>query len=300
MDIYSRKLPTIRQLQYFLAICEEYSFRKAANKLNISQPPLSNQIKELEEKLEVRLFLRNTQKVMLTKEGELFRLKATSLLQELTLISNLFNETTTDKILLGMTKILCFDFIPKFKKFLNQFSTFVDVYKNQYTSKELLTELQRNNVNAIFISEYYNENIINEKYLLVHQEPMILVLPETHPASHDDYVDLNDVTHLPLFWFARYLQPVFYDQCEKVFNKLLCPVEKITELSDTLSMLLDVSLGNSIMLLPQSMIHANIQGVVYKRLHSYYEKQLTINIFLVWKDDNKLINNIVDYFRLNK
>lgn len=52
--IYSRHLPTIKQLQYFLVVCEEGNFRKAASKLWISQPPLSMQIKVLEEKLKPR------------------------------------------------------------------------------------------------------------------------------------------------------------------------------------------------------------------------------------------------------
>ncbi|WP_239324995.1 helix-turn-helix domain-containing protein [Snodgrassella gandavensis] len=60
MNIYSKRLPTIKQLQYFVAVCEESSFRGAAERLGVSQPPLSVQIKDLEEKLEVILFLRNS------------------------------------------------------------------------------------------------------------------------------------------------------------------------------------------------------------------------------------------------
>lgn len=45
MDIYSKRLPSIKQLQYFIAVCEEMSFTRAAKKLGMSQPPLTTQIK---------------------------------------------------------------------------------------------------------------------------------------------------------------------------------------------------------------------------------------------------------------
>lgn len=301
MEIYNRRLPTIRQLQYFLAVCEECSFRKAANKLGVSQPPLSNQIKDLEEKLEIRLFLRTTQKVMLTEEGEVFRSRSKKILQELSLISGIFKQDAVGKVVLGMTKTLAFDFIPKFKQFITEFSDVAEIYKHNYTSRELLTELQKDNVHLAFISGCHNSNSGDEQYLLVHQESMILVLPESHPSSSNEYVDLNDVTDLPLFWFARHQQPEFYDQCELVFKKLVYPVVKRAELSDTLSMLLEVSLGKGILLLPQSVTHAKIPGIVYKRLEPDLEQQLLINVFLVWKDSvggRAFINEIVDYFKV--
>lgn len=300
MEIYSRRLPTIRQLQYFLAVCDECSFVKAANKLGVSQPPLSNQIKDLEGKLQVRLFLRTTQKVMLTEEGEVFRLKAKKILQELSLISELFKQDVVDKVILGMTKTLAFDFIPKFKGFITNFSDVTEIYKHSYTSRELLTELQKENVHLAFISDCHNTNSSDEQYLLVHQEPMVLVLPESHPSSGCDFVDLNDVTDLPLFWFARHLQPEFYDQCEQVFKKLIYPVVKRAELPDTLSMLLEVSLGKGILLLPQSVALAKIPGIVYKRLKPEHERSLLIDVFLVWKNsggERAFINEIVDYFK---
>ena len=62
----------LRHLKYFQIVANERSFTKAAEKLNISQPPLSRQIKDLENELGVKLFIRKYKNLELTKQGELF------------------------------------------------------------------------------------------------------------------------------------------------------------------------------------------------------------------------------------
>ena len=298
MDIYSRRLPTIKQLQYFIAVCEELSFTGAAEKLGISQPPLSTQIKNLEETLQITLFLRNSHKIVLTKEGEILKSKVTKLLNGLCTIVKSTKTNCFEKVIIGSTKTLSFDYIPFFRLFFSEFRDETEIYKHNYTSKELLFELQKGNIDFAIVSDYSNRNF-SENSLLIYQEPMMLVLPTKHPCSQLNKVNLSDVTDLPLFWFKQHLNPFFYEQCDKVFNRLDKPIIRRAELADNLSMLLEVALGNGMMLLPQSKAQAKVDGVSYKKLITNQNDKLKINIYLVWRKNLKITpvnKTIIDFF----
>jgi len=73
----------LRHFRYFLAVAEELNFTKAAEKLFISQPPLSRQIKDLENEIGAQLFIRNNRKVILTEAGKYFKEEITSQLENL-------------------------------------------------------------------------------------------------------------------------------------------------------------------------------------------------------------------------
>ncbi|KQO24981.1 LysR family transcriptional regulator [Flavobacterium sp. Leaf82] len=77
----------LRHLKYFLAVAEELNFTKAAEKLFISQPPLSRQIMELENEIQAKLFIRNNKKVELTEAGKYFEKEVRELFQNLERIS---------------------------------------------------------------------------------------------------------------------------------------------------------------------------------------------------------------------
>lgn len=79
----------IRQLKYFLAIVQEGQFTKAAKKLNITQPPMSQQIKQLEDEIGMQLFIRESRSVILTEAGNILRVRAEQIL-------NLVESTTKE------------------------------------------------------------------------------------------------------------------------------------------------------------------------------------------------------------
>ncbi len=75
------KLMELRHIRYFMAVAEEMNFTRAAEKLSIAQPPLSRQIKDLEEELGARLFERSSHSLRLTEEGILFKQYASRILE---------------------------------------------------------------------------------------------------------------------------------------------------------------------------------------------------------------------------
>jgi Mn-dependent DtxR family transcriptional regulator len=72
----------LRHLRYFIAVAEELNFSRAAERLNVSQPPLSRQIRDLESELKVKLFERNRQEVKLTRVGRTLLARARELMHD--------------------------------------------------------------------------------------------------------------------------------------------------------------------------------------------------------------------------
>lgn len=105
----------LRHLRYFIAVIEEQSFTKAAEKLCMAQPPLSKQIKNLEESLGVELIDRSSRPLKPTKSGEIFYANALIILNKVTetkaLTHNLQNSEDTIKI--GFVVSLLYGLLPK-------------------------------------------------------------------------------------------------------------------------------------------------------------------------------------------
>ena len=104
----------LRQLRYFLAVAQELNITRAAERLNMSQPPLSNQIRALEEELGVTLFVRGKRRLTLTEEGSFLLQRAAQLLdledktrQELTTMKDGISGTLCLGMVEGRTPYLC-------------------------------------------------------------------------------------------------------------------------------------------------------------------------------------------------
>lgn len=282
--IIKTKLPTTKQLQCFTAVCHELNFRKAAEKLNMTQPPLTRQIQALEDLIGQDLFLRNTHEVLLTKAGQ-------ELLEEIepllaSLAETIRSVSISKKVKLGYTRFVNFENIPPIFQQLSQFDSQIDSISENFTSQQLLHNLLKGKLDIILIGEkVFTDN--NVRFEKIYREPLMLVIPSKHIASNNQNVALNEVADLPLYWFARNENPAYYDKCEAYFSSLPFTLKKIPEPKDSIMMFDKIAKGRGFALMPRSVCNFQQQGCCWKELAKEDNENLNIDIYMAVRNNEK-------------
>lgn len=279
-------LPTVKQLQCFLAVAQELNFRKAAERINMTQPPLTRQIRCLEDLLGYELFTRNTHGVHLTKSGNDLLIEAEKIL---CLISGLkaLNARNVDKIRVGATNTLNFENISPIAGALNALVGIESADVHNMNSSQLIQSLQKSSLDIALIGEQNTRVEEDVSFHWIYREPLLLAMPSSHKAATQHQVSLEDVSELPLFWFPWSANPAFYEKCEKLFEKLPFPLKRIKEPDDTIVMLSKVAKGNAIALMPRSMCTFYNEGLCYKELTDSHSKHLNIDVYAAIKNNDR-------------
>ncbi|WP_421507780.1 LysR family transcriptional regulator [Erwinia rhapontici] len=294
MDSINNKLPSIKQLQCFLVVAQELNFRRAAERLRMTQPPLTRQIKLLEEVLGCALFIRNTHEVRLTEGGRKLVPKATQLMNDLTHCVDEMN-TEQSRLRMGLTRTLSFDNIPQVSDRINQFLSHEEIDIQNLTSIQLLQLLSKGQMDMVIIGEKSLHSEQDFSFHWIYREPLLLVMPSSHPASLQDKVALADIADLPLFWFPRHANPLYYDKCEAYFRHLSFTLERVKEPDDSLVLLSSIARGKGMTLMPQSMCTFHQQGLCYRTLTDDAAQSLNIDVYVATrKNDTRewVINGI--------
>ncbi|WP_442799234.1 LysR family transcriptional regulator [Pantoea vagans] len=285
-NLISNNLPSVKQLQCFLAVAHELNFRRAAERLRMTQPPLTRQIKCLEAVLERQLFSRNTHDVSLTEAGRELVAKAERLLQALSEMKK--GSSSSEKALrIGLTRTLNFELIESINEQINKLNAGDDVETPHLTSAQLLQCLSKNTLDLVLTGEKGtgHEDIV--QYRWVCREPLMMAMPAMHPASLKEKVSLEDVCDLPLFWFARSANPTFYDKCESYFDRLNYTLRRVKEPEDSLVMLTHIARGKGFALMPQSKCTFNQEGLCYRELSDNESQKLNIDVYAATRRNEK-------------
>ncbi|MBP1934538.1 LysR family transcriptional regulator [Ammoniphilus resinae] len=191
----------IRQLRYFLAIAKEEQITRAAKTLNMEQPPLSRQLKLMEQELGVKLFERNGKQLKLTQAGVILQKKAESLIHQL-------NETMTeiqeiDQGLRGTLSIgsvfSCVSLLPeKIKHFRKRYPDviFKILEGDHFTLGEYL---ENRNIELVITRLPFESNYAPDKYAIRHlpSDPFVIVVPQGWNNSQHS-ICMRDIASLPL------------------------------------------------------------------------------------------------------
>ncbi|MEO8780042.1 MAG: LysR family transcriptional regulator [Rhodanobacter sp.] len=202
-----------RQLRYFVAIVEEGSFSRAAERLHVSQPPLSTQIKSLESELGARLLERNNRGVSLTAAGSVFYAEAVATLARLEharVKTQQADRGDSGMLAVGFVSIADYSILPPALKSFRAAFPMVEVQLHELTTDAQIRELRATRLDLGIALAPVDEPDLTFKGIM--REELVLAAPSDHPAvKGDGPIDLRTLSKASFIVPPREIASGLYD-----------------------------------------------------------------------------------------
>lgn len=284
----------LRHIRYFLAVAEELHFRKAAEKLFISQPGLSRQIKILEAELGVVLFERHNRKVVLTEVGAYLKDELSAQLQTLShTIANakLIQEGKKGALKIGYVGSAMQEVIPNLLlKFENNNPDILYNLK-ELDNKKQIEDLLSFTIDLGFVRLERIPKTLKSKVIL--KENFCLVLQENHPLRKENFESLRQLQKTSFILFDAKYSASYYEKVMQIFNDCgFSPlISHNTIHSSSIFKLVENNFGVSIV--PKSLAKKRGYKVKFIELENIPQKT---NLSMIWnqKNGNPILKNFLE------
>ena len=298
----------LRHLRYFVAVAEEGHITRAAERLGMQQPPLSQQIKAIERELDVQLLRRKARGVELTNAGRAFLQEARTMLAQL----DRAVETTRSaargeqgRLCVGVTSTApLHPLVPRAIRAFREAVPMVSLTLEECLSNELVERLQNESMDAAFIRTSRS----GEDGLMVHallEEAMVVAMPSTHVLAQGNRGTAVSLRRLANETFILYGPPGtgMYDATIAAclaagFNprvgNLGASTQQAPRITSTLSL---VSAGLGISFVPSSLQRVNIDGVVYRPLKGAAQPTAVLNLASRRGDPSVVVRQFISVVR---
>jgi DNA-binding transcriptional LysR family regulator len=285
----------LRRLRYFVVAAEELNFSRAAERLRIAQPPLSAQIKRLENGLGVLLFDRTGRAVRLTDAGYVLLEEARRIFIQLEQTARMVERVGSGKV--GRLSI---GFVPSatnevLPSVLNEFRKSlpdVELFLHEMMPDQVVQRLHGRQIDVGFFYLPFDDSALDIRP--VSREPLVVALPQTHPLARELEIDLRTLEREPFVLPRRYNMPGLYGQVTEVCRLAgFTPkaVQKDVWLMQTIVGL--VASGIGVALVPASLRNFRRKGVVYKTVRGLSP---TVEMGVVWRrsDSSAVLSAFLD------
>ena len=257
----------LRHLRYFVAVAEECHFGRAAERLHIAQPPLSQQIRQLEAELGVQLLTRSTRRVELTPAGARYLERARVILagvdaagEEAVLVA----DGRIGRVAIGFTGSATYELLPSLSRRLRLQSPNLELdLRGELLTPSQVTGLLDRTLDVGFLRPPVRVPEIDLHPL--RREPLVVVLPESHPQTAQTQVTLTDLADEPFISYPSHHRSVVHDAVLDACQAAGFTPRAI-EVAETSTLVSFVAAGLGVALVPASVQHLRITGAVYRPL----------------------------------
>lgn len=251
-------------LRYFTVLAEELHFGRAAQRLAITQPPLSSAIKALENELQVRLLLRSSKHVQLTPAGAAFLDEARHILEHVARAKTLAKAVAKGvrgRLDVGVAGSLIYREVPTIVKQFELQHPDIDLVLREMSTAEQIAALVHGQLHAGFVNAPAVPPQL--KSLPLSNDEFVLCLPKSHSMAGKPAIDLRNLAEERFVMFARDVAPSNYDNVIAIFNRVGIHPHTVHAARQWLTIVAMVANNLGISIVPRSLAHSKVEGALF-------------------------------------
>jgi DNA-binding transcriptional LysR family regulator len=255
----------LRQLRYFVAVAEELHFSRAAARLHIAQPPLSQQIKQLETELNSRLLYRTKRHVELTEAGRAFLEEARKTLAQAdhaVRVARIAGDSLTRPLHVGFIDSALYGFVPRLLGAAREAVPSIQVVLHEMTSGQQVEALARGEIQLGILRRTRGGPLI--VFHEIGNENMVAAIPATHPLRAKATLQVADLADEGWVLFPRVLSPGLHDFIMGLCRRSGFAPRVVQEANEGHTIVGLVGAGVGVSIVVESLTHWAAPTVVYK------------------------------------
>jgi DNA-binding transcriptional LysR family regulator len=274
----------VREARYFVAVAEELHFGRAAERLHMSQPPLSQAIKALEHRLGVRLLHRTTREVTLTTAGAVFLDACRTLVGASTAADAAVRQAAdgqAGELRIGAVTSAFGDPLPRLLELFQAAHPRVDVRVREVDTHVAVQSLRRREIDVALARQLATPPGCER--VTLRREPFVLAVPVSWAPASDEPWDLAATAELPWIWLPRSISPDYHDQVVACCRAAGFAPDARHLARSIYSQLAMVASGLGVALVPAGAAHRPEDPAASRVRFVRLEHSATIDLAAVWR-----------------
>jgi len=211
----------LRHLRYFVGVAEVENVSRAAEKLHVSQPPLTRQIKQLEDELGVPLFERSAKSLRLTEAGKVFEREAKRILEEVDKAVTAARETAglcMHELNIGYAPSLTVAILPCVLRLIQERFPGMRTRLHDLTTSNMVKQLKGSTLDFALMVNPGAPALRGCVFHEIHRHPACVVLPKNHFLSDKQIIDVEDLVNERVITFTRSDYPEYHRWLSSIFK----------------------------------------------------------------------------------